>query len=269
MGGIMGLRRTTMFGLLVTVLAGCGGGSSGASSAPPTPPAVSMTIADRATLTKALPWQVTANALGNDLVSEVDFVVDGKKLWVEQSPPYFFDDDHQLLTPWLLGAGAHVLTAHVVTVNGATADATAHVTVRANLAANAAIAGTYARIVTAADQRRVASYRIPSKGAFGDELPTGKWTIVIKPNGEILTYDPGLNHSNPGVEPFTLSGSTMRLYGSAVWAQDNPGDASKFCEPEAASDYRVSTSGSSLMIANVEKACADRDILFVGTWTKR
>lgn len=201
-------------------------------------------------------------------MSEVDFLVDGKKLWVENNEPYFFDDDHQLLTPWLLGNGDHVLTAHVVTVNGATADLTAHVNVRINIAAGKSIAGTYSRVVTRADQRRAESYRVASKGAFGDESPTGKWTIVIKPNGEILTSDPGSDHSNPGVEPFTLAGSTMRLYGPAVWAQHNPQDASKFCEPEAASDYRVHLSGSTLTISNVQKACADRDIVFVGAWTK-
>ena len=89
-----------------------------------------MTIADRSTLTHAEPWQVTATTADSDSVRQVDFLIDGRTVWVEREPPYFFDDDHQVLPPWLLGAGDHVLTAHVRTVAGAEGDATAHVTVQ-------------------------------------------------------------------------------------------------------------------------------------------
>jgi hypothetical protein len=227
-----------------------------------------MTIADHVTLMRAVPWQVMVTADGDDVAQEVDFLVDGKQKWVEHESPYFFDDDHQLLTPWLLHEGIHVLTAHVVTVSGATADVTAHVAVRISVSRDKVIAGTYRRKVTRADQRRAEPYRVASKGAFGDESPTGTWTLHIKANGEIVGVDPSGDTANPFVEPFTLTGSTMRLYGPAVWRQPNPSSPNLFCEPEKPSDYTWSLSGASLTIRTVQKVCADRDIVFAGTWTR-
>lgn len=227
-----------------------------------------MTIADHATLTDAVPWQVTAKPAGDDFVSEVDFLVDGKKLWIEKNAPFFFDDDHQLLTPWLLGNGRHVLTAHVVTVDGATADLTSNVAVRTDVSSAGTIAGTYHRQVTSADQKRAEPYRVPSKGSFGDESPTGRWTLRVKANGEIVGIDPTGDTQNPFVEPFRLSGAQMTLYGPAVWRQPDPSNPNLFCEPEKPGSYAWSLSGSSLTITAKDKVCADRDIVFVGTWTK-
>jgi hypothetical protein len=228
-----------------------------------------MTIADHSKLTGAVPWQVKVTSADGDAVAEVDFLIDGKKQWEEHNAPYFFDDDDQVLPPWLLGGGAHELTAHVVTVSGATTDVNANVDVRTDLSKNQLVAGTYHRTVTKADQKRVNSYRTPDKGAFGEVAPTGRWTLQIKPNGEILGHDPfGDDVSIPFVEPFTLAGSTMRLYGPAIWRQPDPSTPSLFCEPEKASDYAWTRSGSSLTIRNKQKVCADRDIVFVGTWTK-
>jgi len=229
-----------------------------------------MTISDGATLTHAVPWEVKVEPVGDDIAERVDFLIDGKMLWHEENTPFFFDDDHELLPPWLLGKGSHVLTAHVLTASGATADAVAHVTVDVDLTANKAIAGRYQRVVTKADQHRVMPYRVPAKGAFGELSPSGKWTIQIKPGGEIFGTDPLGKSDGTFVEPYTLRGSSMRLYGAAVWRQpglDRTG-ANKFCEPESASDYTWHLSGSSLTISNVQKACADRDIVFVGTWTR-
>jgi hypothetical protein len=227
-----------------------------------------MTIADGSTLARAVPWQVMAQPGANDSVSEVDFLVDGERLWAENSPPYVFDDDDQLLIPWLLGGGDHVLTAHVKTVNGAAADATAHVTVTAQLAANNRLVGTYRRVVTRADQQRVEPYRLPSKGAFGETSPTGRWTLHITNAGEIIGVDPSGDAANPFVEPYSVTGSIMTLYGPAVWRQPHPESPNLFCEPETPSDYMWSLSGSTLTIRNKQQACADRDIVFVGRWIK-
>jgi hypothetical protein len=227
-----------------------------------------MTITNHARLTHAVPWQVTVSNASTEAVQEVDFLIDGRQAWVEREPPYSFDDDSQLLAPWLLGEGKHALTAHVVMGTGATTDATAQVVVDVAGSRNSDIAGTYRRTVTTADQRRVEPYRVPSKGAFGDVSPTGTWTIHISTNGEIVGVDPSGDEANPFIEPFTLVGSDLRLYGPAVWRQPNPGSPNLFCEPESPSDYTWSLTGRSLTIANVQKVCADRDIVLVGTWTR-
>ncbi len=227
-----------------------------------------MSIHDGDVLTAAVPWQVQADPAASDSVVEVDFLIDGEQRWVERTPPYFFDDDDQVLPPWLLGDGRHNLVVRVRTTGGANAKVVAHVTVRADLARNKVIAGTYHRVVTKADVRRALPYRVASKGAFGDIPPAGRWTLQVEPDGRILGVDPAGDTSAAFVEPYTLTGSTMRLYGPAVWSQPNPDTPSLFCEPERPSDYTWHLSGSSLTLTPIQKVCADRDIVFVGTWTR-
>jgi hypothetical protein len=248
-----------------------GGGTQSSTSRPastPTPPTVSMTIADGSTLARAVPWQGMARPAAGDFISEVEFLVDGKRLWVENNPPYVFDGDDQLLPPWLLGGGDHVLSVHVKTAKGAVADATANVTVNVRRAAEKRIVGTYRRVVTRADQQRVQPYRLPSKGAFGETSPTGRWTLHITNDGEIVGVDPSGDAANPFIEPYSVSGSILTLYGPAVWRQPHPEAPNLFCEPEKPSDYVWSLRGSTLTIRNKQQTCADRDIVFVGIWTK-
>src|SRR4051812_42404281 len=259
--------------LAVTAVSGCGGGSSKGPTAsattesPAAPPKVSSSISDGATLTRAVTWRVGVQPAGDDVAEEVEFLVDGKKTWVERESPYVFNDDGQVLAPWLLGNGPHTLVARVKTGGGAT-DSTAHVTVHTSLAANKQITGTYHRVVTKADVKRVQPYRIPSKGAFGEIPPLGRWTLRIKPNGEIVGVDPKNGTASPFIEPYSLDGSKLTLYGPAVWRQPNPDEPNLFCDPEKRSDYVWHRSGPSLAITNVQKTCADRDIVFVGTWIR-
>ena len=268
------MRQRTIAGvaLALCVVAGCGGSDGGrsASDSPtkPAPPKVSTTIHDGDVLTAAVPWKAEAEPAGNDSIVEVAFLIDGEQKWVERDAPYYFDDDNQVLPPWLLGNGNHELVVRVTTTEGASAKVVAHVTVDVNLAPNKAIAGTYHRVVTKADVRRALPYRVPSKGAFGEIPPPGRWTLHIEPGGKIVGVDPAGDTSNPFVEPYTLTGSELRLYGPAVWSQPDPDTPNLFCEPERPSDYTWHLSGSSLTITPIQKVCADRDIVFVGTWTR-
>jgi len=229
---------------------------------------VSSTIHDGDVLTAAVPWQVEAEPAGTDSIAQVEFLIDGEQKWVEHDAPYYFDDDEQVLPPWLLGNGPHDLTARVTTTDGASAVVAAHVTVDTDLTQNQRVAGTYHRVVTKADINRALPYRVESKGAFGDIPPTGRWTLDIGPDGKIVGVDPGGDTSIPFVEPYTLQGAQMRLYGPAVWSQPDPKTPSLFCEPERPSDYTWHKSGSALTLTPVQKVCADRDIVFAGTWTR-
>jgi hypothetical protein len=156
----------------------------------------------------------------------------------------------------------------VTTTDGASADVAAHVTVDVDVAQNQKIAGTYHRVVTKADIKRALPYRVESKGAFGDIPPPGRWTLDIGADGKIVGVDPGGDTTIPFVEPYTLKGSQMRLYGPAVWSQPDPETPSLFCEPERPSDYTWHLAGSALTFTPVQKVCADRDIVFAGTWTR-
>lgn len=262
--------------LLGTTACGSGGSdgaapraTSAAPSAPASPAVLQVTsaIADGAVLSAALPWQASVKADMADSVSRVEFVVDGNVRWTEKSEPYVFDDDGELLTPWLLGNGTHVLSVRAVAGSGAEGVTTARVTVRANTSANAQIEGNYRRTVTSADAQRVATYRTADKGAFGDVPPVGEWTINVLASGRIEGHDP----IDPTVlfeEPFTVSGNQLRLYGPAVWVQPDTTEPDLFCEPEQPSDYIWRLSGRTLTISAVQKACADRDMVIAGNWTR-
>ena len=268
------MRGRILLSGLLAVTTACGSSSGGGgvaskaspSASAPAPLTVTMSIQDGAVLTKAVTWEAKPAASNSDPISNVDFSIDGKVRWTEQNEPYVFDDDGEVLPPWLLGNGAHVLSVHAVALSGAEGTATAHVTVRTETTANEALTGTYKRTVTADDQQRVMDYRTPDKGAFGEITATGQWTLKILPEGRLearLVSEP----NNVFVLPFTVAGNRMTLYGPAVWLEPNPAKPDKFCEPEQPSEYLWQRTGPTLKISSLQQVCADRDIVFVGTWT--
>jgi hypothetical protein len=104
-------------------------------------------------------------------------------------------------------------------------------------------------------------------GAFGDETPTGPWSMQVRPDGVILLDQvPHPSGNDAFVMPYLASGHRFVAYPSAGWLQPHPDRDNNFCDPEAASNYQWSASGRTLTVAGVDKACADRDIVLVGTW---
>jgi hypothetical protein len=269
-------RLALVAALISTTAAACGSSSGGDAASKASPEAspsaspatltVSMSIQDGAVLANAVTWEAKPTASDTDPISKVEFSIDGKVRWTEENEPYVFNDDGEVLPPWLLGNGAHVLAVHAVALSGAEGSATAHVTVRAETTANEALTGTYHRTVTADDQQRVMGYRTEDKGAFGDVSPPGEWTIKILPEGRIegrIVTEP----DSLFVVPFTVKGNRLTLYGSAVWLEPDPTKPDKFCEPERPSEYLWQRKGATVKISSLQQVCADRDIVFVGTWT--
>jgi hypothetical protein len=264
--------KRLLLGAVVLAL-GTSCSSSGSGKAAPTPStsaspvAVTSSITSGQRLSAAVDWRATPTTGSLDPVQDVQFLIDGKVVWTERNPPYAFDDG-QLLPPWLLGNGPHELAVHVTTVSGHQATATAQVTVAADTSHDAAIAGTYQRQVTTADAARTASYRTADKGAFGEASPPGLWVLRVLPTGLVIGDEAKDKMQEPFLEPFTVSGSRLTLYGPAIWKQANPGHPNLFCDPERPATYRWNRTGSKLVITAVDKVCADRDTVIVGTWTR-
>lgn len=265
-------RALVVLPLLVAMASGgCGGGSSAGSATPrpsatrsSSPVLVSSSVPDGAVLSAAVPWTATVSASAQDVVESVEFWVDGTKRWTEKNEPYSFDDDGQVLAPWLLGAGSHRLVVKAYTSEGMGEKALS-VTVRAQPPATA-VAGTYRRAVSAADASRTAGYRTEELGAFGEALPLGRWTMTVSRDGLITLVDP-VDASIPSFEPFTLAGSRLHLYGAANYVR--PGSQpSLFCDPERGSDYTWSVRNGTLTLQPVQKVCADRDLIVVGSWSR-
>jgi hypothetical protein len=211
-------------------------------------------------LANPLPWTASANAG----ISRVDFLVDGTVKWTEYKSPYFFNDDGNLLHPWLLGAGAHLLTVRAVAPSGAHASSSVHVNVTAVPQVPRALSGTFTRSVAAADYARTADYRTQADINIG-QAPDGMWTAHFQPNGLILFDDP---KGSGGSEALSATvGGALTIGGPANWlvAKDRWGS---FCEKEAPGQYHWSVAGRTLTITGDERKCADRDSVFIGMWTQ-
>jgi hypothetical protein len=254
--------------LLGTTLEACGSSSNdkgqGTTSTSLSAFSVQSSITDGQTLSGAVKWMATIPGTQN--ATSVEFLVDDQVKWREKNAPYYFDDDHGVLPPWLLGEGPHRLAVRATASDGRTATATAAVKVAATSPDNSAVAGTYDRMVTDADVARVAAYRNQRHGAFGSVPPTGKWTLKISPQGLVRVVDPD---GGTSYEPYTAQKQSLTLYGPAVWLQPNPNEPFLFCDPEARSDYQWTTDASTLVITSTDKLCADRDQIFEGHWNRR
>ena len=252
----------------VLALTGCGSASKSPAATPTaggTPSngpklSVSSSITDGAHLVAPLPW--SASVTGED-VTAVDFLIDGKVLWTEQNTPYFFNDDNNLLPPWLLGPGAHTLTVRASSPSGATASQTSHVTVSAAPKVPRVLLATFQRKLTQADLNSTSS--IPGYDP-NSHPPLGTWTIRPESNYLIALGDPT---KPPGEnETFAASASgDLTLAGPANWL--TPHDLQGgLCEPAPADHYHWAVKGRALVITGGTN-CPNRKALFDGTWVRR
>lgn len=248
-------------GAIAVIAGGCG-----ASGRPRSNQSASLhvrsSITDGAVLTDPTAW--TAQAVGlptHDTVKAVEFIIDGGVRWVEHTPPYFFNEDHNHLYPWVLGAGQHRLGVRLTTAAGNSASTSAEVTVTARQQP-AALAGTYTRSVTATDVARTQSFRTePASQA----LPAGPWRLHLERDGVLRYDDP---QGGGGSEAFTaLANGTLSMQGPVNWLEP-ASRRSSFCGVEPAGAYRWRTSEHTLVLTVRNDRCADRNSMFTGTWKR-
>lgn len=262
--------------LVLGSVVACGGSSSG-GAAQPAPSvsssasvaadtSVTSSIKTGAVLRKALHWNAAVKAADGVMVTQVDFLIDGRVRWTEHEAPYQFNEG-RLFAPWPLGGGKHRLAVNVVASGGSTAASTA-VDVQVKVPPMSGLpVGSYRRTVTAADQKRVKPYRDFEHGAFGETTPTGQWSLTVRQDGVLLLDEVPHPHGTDAYHvPFAGTGQRITIYDSAGWLQPNPERGNMFCEPEKPSDYQWSLSGSTLTLKALEHVCADRDIALVGSW---
>jgi hypothetical protein len=268
LGRVEKLLAAMLLLTLGAALSGCGGsGSKGGPAASPTHSStlsVTSSIKPGTVLSKPLVWHADVAPSGTAL-GRVDFVVDGKVRWTEQSEPYEFNEG-RLFAPWPLGTGSHQLVVRAVTADGAKAETAAKVTVQSP--PHSLPAGSYHRTVTEADHRRVAAYRDAAHGGSGDLPATGPWVLEVRTDG-VLTLDvvPATQY-DAFYEPYFTEGRRLTLSGPALWLQPHPEQASVFCEPERPGSYTWAFHGGMLTLAAVGQVCADRDGVLAGTWRK-
>jgi hypothetical protein len=109
-------------------------------------------------------------------VKEVDYLIDGRRAWVEHHAPYYYGSNEGNYGNWLvtsfLKPGLHTFAVQALSTSGQKATDTVKAKVIAAPAPPAKLAGAWTRIVTAADL---------TKGPKGP--PPGRWTITISKVG--------------------------------------------------------------------------------------
>lgn len=107
-------------------------------------------------------------------VTEVDFLIDGKQLWVEHNSPYFYGDDGNYLVTSFLAPGAHTFTVRAADASGHVAANTVTASVPVAPRPPGALAGTWKGFV----KQMSAGSCVP-----GPCPPAGDWRLVISPIG--------------------------------------------------------------------------------------
>jgi hypothetical protein len=132
---------------------------------------VTSTLDGHSALPHRIHWQAFPSVPASQ-VSQVDYLIDGKQLWVEHAAPYFyassFDGVENYLVTSFLTPGPHQFAVKVVTTDGQTATDTVTATVPAAPAPPAALAGTWKRFV---------------KNDGSGQPPTGYWQLIVSKIG--------------------------------------------------------------------------------------
>jgi hypothetical protein len=133
---------------------------------------VTSTLDGRTALPHRIHWQAFPRPSAD--VTEVDFLIDGKQLWVEHNSPYFYGDDGNYLVTSFLSPGAHALTVRAVDARGHIGTDTVTASVPAAPRPPTALAGTWKGFV---------KQMSPSSCSPGPCPPAGDWRLVISPIG--------------------------------------------------------------------------------------
>jgi hypothetical protein len=236
------------------IVAGCSAPSS--SSTARSSAKITSTIRNGAKLDAPVVWTANVATPPGQSVKSVNFTVDGKVEWTVVHGPVQFNGANNLLLPWVLGGGKHMLGIVANMNSGPPASTKFDVTI-AGTSAPTDLVGKWTRTVALSD--------FPS--GTQDGTPVGPWTMALGKNGLIL-----MNDSQDGLldEAFTATTGHITFYGAANWlvpVKDQDG----FCDSEPPGVYTWQRSGSTLTLTNTSdlQTCPDRAAVFNGVWTSQ
>lgn len=259
--------RRVVLVLLALMLSACTSSSPHASSGTALSK-VTSTLDGMTTLPSRIRWVATPSSA---IVKQVDFLIDGKVVWIESNPPYVFGGDDSgtnegyLVTTWL-SPGSHRFTVRAIAIGGGSVTKSVNAKVGPAPPPPAALRGTWARTLTPADLARA----VPEHGP-----PTGQWELVFDQvgaweldpvgSGRIYQYDvhgQTINVYAPIQEaPISGAGGGISRYG-----HHNLGDVD--CNASGPfGSYQWSVSGNTLTLTPEQDGCPDREDIWTGQWT--
>ena len=226
--------------LAVLALAACSTAGAAAPNGPATASTAKLTVTSTLDGHTALPHRIHWQAFpsGPSLaVSEVDYLIDGKQVWVEHIAPYFYGDDGNYLVTSFLTPGKHVFTVRAIDVGGHVATDTVTATVPRAPSPPAALAGTWKALQPGGGGVGYASLVISSVGWYEGQFP------VTRSNGNLedVAYpSPGLVEIRTGM----ATGHDM------VAGAPSDNDLNGWCNnaPGAPARYRWTVTGTHLRL---------------------
>jgi len=228
----LGTNRVAASGLgllaLAMLAAGCSSASAGGHPASPAVSSARLTVTSTLDGHTALPQRIHWQAFPRPSagVTEVDYLIDGKQLWVERHTPYFYGSDGNYLVTTFLTPRAHAFTVRAVYTNGHTATDTVTATVTAAPPQPTALAGTWKGFV----KQGPAGSCTSNSGQTIPCPPGGDWRLVISPIGwqvydmsgggglyDVVYLSPGLAEIRTG-----MATGHQNTDGNA-WCNNEPG----------------------------------------------
>lgn len=243
------------------------------------PLAVTTSIDGKRVLPQQTRWIAHPN-VAPSTVSEVDYLIDGKLRWVERQAPYNYGSDDfkghlgYLFTSWLK-PGVHRFTAVVKTTAGKSARDVVTARVLAAPTPPAALAGTWTRVMSKADQAKA-----DPKYGTDNVPPAGTWRLVVDRVG-IWEIDP--LHGGI-VQAYAVSGDVLHSFAPITMvprkANDDPGSIERFgdridagggidCDESGPfGTYHWSVTSRELTLTAMHEPCGQRRAVYEGTWTR-
>jgi len=226
--------------LAVLALAACSTAGAAAPNGPATASTAKLTVTSTLDGHTALPHRIHWQAFPSGpsfAVSEVDYLIDGKQVWVEHIAPYFYGDDGNYLVTSFLTPGKHVFTVRAIDVGGHVATDTVTATVPQAPSPPAALAGTWKALQPGGGGVGYASLVISSVGWYEGQFP------VTRSNGNLedVAYpSPGLVEIRTGM----ATGHDM------VAGAPSDNDLNGWCNnaPGAPARYRWTVTGTHLRL---------------------
>jgi len=235
-----------------------------APTSPKVPPPIKVrsTLDGRRVLPQRIRW-VGFTTLARARVRQVSFLIDGKIRWIEQNPPYSYDDDGGYLTTTWLIPGAHRFTVRVRATDGRVASRTVVARVVPAPPVPEKLAGSWQRDV---------QQTTPDFGG-----PLGIWTLTFERRW-IQDRAPGEWNPDTGaggmIDNYWLPGATtFDIDGSVSFKpySDADAEAGWWCKPSGPkATYSWSVQGDTLVLAPLggEDRCRERGDVYTGTWTR-
>ena len=203
---------------------------------------VSSTLSDKRALPHRIQWLAKAS-LPPSKVREVDFLIDGRRAWVEHHAPYSYGyDGNYLVTSWMK-PGRHTFTVEALAIDG--------------------------RRATTSSRAQTSAPRPPPAALSGSWHQTsGTWTLTVNAVGWRL-LDTG-HGQGALVDVAYLSPGLLEARGGIATRNQDPLENNPWCdEPFQPVRYRWQVAAERLRLTLAgPRRCDGQSRVWGGVWTR-